>query len=187
MRSSSQQTMLDAFFGNLFGDGALTRGVSDRAFAKARSHLHVPALVGLNDQLLAQADAAGLLERWQGLLLVAADASVLRPAIRRCKRTRGLAAADGRLFALYLPGPELTLHAAVHSEPEIHLIRHSARDGGATCGGVDAPVGGGAYGEATGRRVRFCGSFSVSTPRTHSGTVGMLALAASAEQVPSCV
>ena len=107
--------MLDAFFGNLFGDGALTRGVSDRAFAKARSHLHVPALVGLNDQLLAQADAAGLLERWQGLRLVAADASVLRPAIRRCKRTRGLAAADGRLFALYLPGPELTLHAAVHS------------------------------------------------------------------------
>ena len=48
MRSSSQQTMLDAFFGNLFGDGSLTRGVSDRAFAKARSHLHVPALVGLN-------------------------------------------------------------------------------------------------------------------------------------------
>jgi hypothetical protein len=115
MRSSSQQTMLDAFFGNLCADGALTRGVSDRAFAKARSHLHVPALVGLNDQLLAQADAAGLLARWQGLRLVAADASVLHPAIRRCKRTRGLAACDSRLFALYLPGSELTLHAAVHS------------------------------------------------------------------------
>jgi hypothetical protein len=40
---------------------------------------------------------------------------VLMPAIRRCRRTRGLADADARLFALYLPGAELTLHAAVHS------------------------------------------------------------------------
>jgi hypothetical protein len=49
---------------------------------------------------------------------VAADASVLMPAIRRCPRTRRLAAADQRLFALYLPGAELTLHASVHSASE---------------------------------------------------------------------
>jgi hypothetical protein len=40
------------------------------------------------------------------------------PAIRRCKRTRRLAEADQRLFALYLPGAEITLHAAVHSASE---------------------------------------------------------------------
>ena len=110
--------MLDAFFGNLCADGALCRAVSDRAFAKARSHLHAPALAWLNAQLLQQADSAGLVPRWQGLRLVAADASVLRPAIRQCRRTRGLASADARLFALYLPGAELTLHAAVHSGAE---------------------------------------------------------------------
>lgn len=118
MRGSAQQCHLDAFFGSLAGSAGLVRGVSDRAFAKARSHLHVPALVGLNSALLASADAAGLVPRWQGFRLVAADASVLMPAIRRCTRTRGLAAADQRLFALYLPGAELTLHAAVHSACE---------------------------------------------------------------------
>ena len=115
MRASSQQTMLDAFFGSLWADGALVREVSDRAFAKARSHLHVPALSWLNDGLVSRAEAAGLVPRWQGLRLVAADASLLMPAIRQCRRTRNLAGADQRLFALYLPGPELTLHAAVHS------------------------------------------------------------------------
>lgn len=115
MRSSSQQATLDAFFGHLCADGAMTREVSDRAFAKARSHLHAPAVAWLNERLVSQADAAGLLPRWRGLRLVAADASVLMPAMRRCRRTRGLADADARLFALYLPGAELTLHAAVHS------------------------------------------------------------------------
>ena len=118
MRGSSQQCHLDAFFGSLSNSASLVRGVSDRAFAKARSHLHVPALVDLNDALLAGADAAGLVPRWEGFRLVAADASVLMPAIRRCSRTRRLAAADQRLFALYLPGAELTLHAAVHSASE---------------------------------------------------------------------
>ena len=118
MRGSSQQCHLDAFFGSLSNSAGLVRGVSDRAFAKARSHLHVPALVDLNDALLAGADAAGLVPRWEGFRLVAADASVLMPAIRRCSRTRRLAAADQRLFALYLPGAELTLHAAVHSASE---------------------------------------------------------------------
>lgn len=107
--------MLDSFFGHLWGDGALMRAVSDRAFAKARSHLHMPALAGLNEQLVAQADAAGLVPRWHGFRVVAGDASVLEQAIRQCRRTRGLAGANQRLFALYLPGPELTLHAAVHS------------------------------------------------------------------------
>lgn len=81
-RSSSQQATLDAFFGHPCADGAMTREVSDRAFAKARSHLHAPAVTWLNERLVSQADAAGLLPRWRGLRLVAADASVLMPAIR---------------------------------------------------------------------------------------------------------
>jgi hypothetical protein len=118
MRASSQQCLLDSVFGAMSGVADMVRGVSDRAFAKARSHLHMPALAALNDQVLAQAESAGMVPRWQGLRLVAADASVLMPAIRQCRRTKGLAAADQRLFALYLPGAELTLHAAVHSACE---------------------------------------------------------------------
>jgi imidazolonepropionase-like amidohydrolase len=56
-----------------------------------------------------------MVPRWQGLRLVAADASVLMPAIRNCHRTRSPASADQRLFALSLPQAELTLHACVHS------------------------------------------------------------------------
>jgi len=84
MRSSSQQSMLDSFFGSFCADGSLVREVSDRAFAKARSRLHMPALFWLNDQLVSRADAVGLVLRWQGFRLVAADASVLMPAIREC-------------------------------------------------------------------------------------------------------
>ena len=50
--------------------------------------------------------------------LTESDAKCDMPAIRRCRRTRGLADADARLFALYLPGAELTLHATVHSGSE---------------------------------------------------------------------
>jgi hypothetical protein len=51
MRSSSQQCLLDTFFGRLCGDGSLVRAVSDRAFAQARARLHAPALSWLNDRL----------------------------------------------------------------------------------------------------------------------------------------
>lgn len=119
MRSSSQQALLDSFFGRLCGEGgSLLRVVSDRAFAKARARLHAPALSWLNERLVRAADAAGLVPRWQGLRLVAADASLLMPAVRRCHLQRSRAGGDQRLFALYLPGAELTLHAAVHSGAE---------------------------------------------------------------------
>jgi hypothetical protein len=36
------------------------------------------------------------------------------PAVRACHRSRSAASADQRLFALYLPGAELTLHATVY-------------------------------------------------------------------------
>ena len=118
MRSSSQQALVDTFFTNLHASvsvGAeMVRDVSDRAFAKARSHLHMPALSWLNDWVIERAQTAGIVQRWRGLRLVAADASVLMPAIRKCHRTRFTASGDQRLFVLYLPDSELTLHASVH-------------------------------------------------------------------------
>ncbi len=118
MRAQSQQAMLDTFFAAAQGCSQFVRGLSDRAFAKARDHLHMPALAALNDLIIKRADAGGIIKRWQGLRVVAGDASVLMPAIRACQLKRSAAAADQRLFALYLPGAELTLHAQVHSAQE---------------------------------------------------------------------
>ena len=79
MRASSQQVLLDSFFGRLCGDGSLVRAVSDRAFAQARARLHMPALSWLNEQLVARADAARLVPRWQGLRLGLVPAVAVAP------------------------------------------------------------------------------------------------------------
>ena len=115
MRNQSQQLTVDGFFGAIGSSALPLCGVSDRAFAKARNHLHLPALESLNELVVRRADEAGLVERWHGLRVVAADASVLMPALRPCLQSRSAADPDQRLFALYLPGAELTLHASVHS------------------------------------------------------------------------
>ena len=115
MRNQSQQATLDNFFASLRDTVCPKREVSDRAFAKARERLHMPALVWLNDLVVERAEGAGLIERWCGLRVVAGDASLLMPAVRPCLLRRSAAAGDQRLFALFLPGAELTLHARVHS------------------------------------------------------------------------
>ena len=115
MRNHSQQTTVDTFFASVCGAQGPLREVSDRAFAKARDHLHQPALVSLNDLVVSRANEAGLIDRWCGLRVVAGDASVLMPAVRPCLLERSAADPDQRLFALYLPAAELTLHASVHS------------------------------------------------------------------------
>ena len=115
MRNQSQQAMLDGFFASVRDTSTPVRVVTDRAFATARSHLHMPALVSLNDLVVRRADEAGLIARWQGLRVVAGDASVLMPAVRPCLLSRVAAEPEQRLFALYLPGAELTLHVSVHS------------------------------------------------------------------------
>ena len=114
MRGQSQQVMLDGFFGAVCADHGLHRGITDRGFARARSCLHVPALTVLNEWVVQRAEAAGIVQRWRGLRVVAGDGSVLMPAVRPCHRPRSAASVDQRLFALYLPGAELTLHAAVY-------------------------------------------------------------------------
>ena len=115
LRCGSQQALLDSFFGSIAGQPGWQRGVSDRALAQARERLHMPALQALNTQVVNDAQRCGLVPLWRGRRLVAADGSVLRPAIRPCHRTVGAASADQRLFCLYLAGAELTLHASVYS------------------------------------------------------------------------
>jgi hypothetical protein len=117
MRGASQQVMLDSFFGSLGDDGDLHRGISDRGFAKARDHLSWNALQRLNTFVVQSADRLGLIARWRGLRVVAADASVFFPAVRACPTLKGFPASPKQhLFSLYLPGAELTLYAQVHGE-----------------------------------------------------------------------
>jgi hypothetical protein len=91
-RSGSQQVTLDEFFTSALGESAPSRGVSDRAFDKARKKLHLPALQWLNARLLDSAAQADLIPLWRGMRLVAADGSTLQPAMRACHRSRCAAA-----------------------------------------------------------------------------------------------
>ena len=112
-RGQSQQVTLDSFFASLCDSSMPLRGISDRAFAKARDQLHMPALSALNDLLVRRADEAGLVPRWCGLRVVAADGSLLMPAVRASHLPRA-AARDQRVLGLLLPGIELMLHCEVY-------------------------------------------------------------------------
>ena len=74
---------------------------SDRAFARARARLRVDVLGGLNDRLIERAQA--VVPLWRGLRVVAADASVLAPAVRHCHAPR-TAASSSRRAAHITPG-----------------------------------------------------------------------------------
>jgi hypothetical protein len=120
-RGGSVQSELDAFFAHQDSEcvgAGLLRHVTDRALAKARSKLHVPALWALNARLIQDMHEQGLLSLWKGRRLVCADATVLAPAQRACHRTRSLAAPVQRALGLYLPGNEVMLHVAVGPESE---------------------------------------------------------------------
>ena len=116
-RGASVQSELDAFFASLGTHGAGVL-VSDRALAKARAKLHVPALWALNDRLISTAERQGALHLFKGRRLVCADGTLLAPAQRACLRTRSLAAPVQRALGLYLPGNDLMLHVAVGTEAE---------------------------------------------------------------------
>jgi hypothetical protein len=111
-RGASVQSALDEFFSRLGTQGASVL-VSDRALAKARAKLHVPALWALNDRLMTTLEAKGGLHLFKGRRLVCADGTLLAPAQRACLRTRSLAAPVQRALGLYLPGNDLMLHVAV--------------------------------------------------------------------------
>ena len=116
-RGASVQSELDAFFASLRTHGTAVL-VSDRALAKARAKLHVPALWALNDRLISTAERQGALHLFKGRRLVCADGTLLAPAQRACLRTRSLAAPVQRALGLYLPGNDLMLHVAVGPDAE---------------------------------------------------------------------
>ena len=113
----SVQSELDEFFGHLRGGAELVRHVSEQAFAKARAKLAANALPGLNDWLLARTEQGGLIPRWNGLRLVAADATTVRFGHRASHVPRA-APTDQIAFGLYLPQAELMLAASLHSTHE---------------------------------------------------------------------
>ena len=107
---ASVQAELDSLFGQLKGSAVRCREVSAQAFSQARKGFSATLFRFANQHLLTlarpQIDAA----RWNGLRVVAADASRLRVSTRANARL----SADHYAFALFLPGAELTLHASLH-------------------------------------------------------------------------
>ena len=131
----SLQAELDVFFAHLQQQAQLVRHVSAQAFAQARAKLSVCAIPGLNDWLIQRAERDGLVSRWRGLRLVAADASTIRFGLRASHVPRA-ALPDQILFGLFLPGAELMLAASLHGLRECgerqmlvqHLERLSSTD-----------------------------------------------------------
>lgn len=108
------QSELDEFFAHLEQAAQLSRHVSERAFFGARAKLGAMAIPALNTRLMQQADACRFVPRWNGLRLVAADASTLKLGHRASHVPRA-APTDQIAFGLFLPGAEMTLAASLHS------------------------------------------------------------------------
>jgi hypothetical protein len=107
---ASVQAELDDLFGALGDNGGRVRAVSAQAFSKARPGLSAELFGLARARLISRAQPHIDSMHWNGLRLVAADGSRLRVGTRRGHELR----ADHYAFALFLPGPELTLHAALH-------------------------------------------------------------------------
>lgn len=107
---ASIQAELDTLFARLHGSIGRLRAVSAQAFSKARQGFSATLFRDANARLLEAAD--GLLDRhaWHGLRPVAADGSRLLVSTRAGHHL----SAEHFAFALYAPGAELTLHAALH-------------------------------------------------------------------------
>lgn len=130
----SVQAELDEFFAHLQQQAQLLHQVSERAFRRARSKVSAEAIPALNQWLIDRAEADGLIPRWRGLRLVAADASTLHFGVR-ASQVPHAARADQIAFGLFLPGAEMMLAASLHSIHEHerqmlveHLDHLSCRD-----------------------------------------------------------
>ena len=107
---ASVQAELDTLFGHLKGLAVRSREVSAQAFSKARKGFSAELFRLAGRHLLALAQPQIDAARWNGLRVVAADASRLRVSTRANAKL----SADHYAFALFLPGAELTLHASLH-------------------------------------------------------------------------
>ncbi len=108
------QGELDAFFTLLARRTRLSRVVTASAFSKARSRLYANVFDPLNTELLRLVDEALPGQPlWQGLRVLAADASKVRLTLlnaegKRCVR-------EATLFGLFRPGIELFDSLILHS------------------------------------------------------------------------
>jgi Transposase DDE domain len=109
---ASVQTELNGFFAHLVNQADLTRGASAQAYSKARKQFTHLAFARLNQQFIMLVSSHLTLPRWNGLRVVAADASKMRmylqDATHRFVR-------DVSAFALYLPGVEMTLSSELYN------------------------------------------------------------------------
>jgi hypothetical protein len=78
----SIQSELDELFAQLNNQAQLVRKGSEQAFAQARAKLSLTAIPLLNDWVIERAEHYGFVPRWNGLRLVAADASTVRFGLR---------------------------------------------------------------------------------------------------------
>lgn len=106
------QNELNAFFAHLTQQTDLLRLASAQAFSKARMNFSFTAFVKINARLLQLIDEHLRTPRWQGLRVVAADASKMQLFLSDATRRK---VRDVVAFALYLPGLEMTLAASLYS------------------------------------------------------------------------
>ena len=108
------QTELDAFFALLARRSRLSRVMTASAFSKARSHVFSNVFDPLNGELLRLVDEfIPQQPLWQGLRVLAADASKVRLTLldqagKRCIR-------EATVFGLFRPGIELFDSLILHS------------------------------------------------------------------------
>lgn len=108
------QTELDAFFALLARRSRLSRVITASAFSKARSHVFSNVFDPLNGELLRLVDECIPQQPlWQGLRVLAADASKVRLTLldqagKRCIR-------EATVFGLFRPGIELFDSLILHS------------------------------------------------------------------------
>ncbi len=120
------QVELDAFFALLGRRTRLCRKVSASAFSKARSRLSANVFEPLNAELLRLVDDCILAQPlWQGLRVLAADASKVRLTLLDQEGKRSIR--EATLFGLFRPGIELfdslILHSALVGERQMLFER----------------------------------------------------------------
>jgi hypothetical protein len=95
----------------LHNQAELVRGASAQARSKARQNLPHAVFTDLTQHLLTLVDQHIGMPRWHALRVVAADASDVRLITRDATRR---VIQFAKVFALYLPGVEMMLHATLH-------------------------------------------------------------------------
>jgi hypothetical protein len=110
---ASVQNELNVFAAHLDNRADLWREVSAQAFAKARQGFSAKVFKRLNQHLLQLVEQHLPTPRWRGFRLVAADASKLQLFL---KDVVGRRVREAIAFALYLPGPELSLSFELYDD-----------------------------------------------------------------------